>query len=192
MHCEKFKSQLNTVLDERLNPQADLSLRAHALCCCECAELLEMHGELLAAVEQLPSPARRADFAFRVMAAYEADTALAQKSLSSIGRRWSTGWLTGILAVATALGFVFVSWNGASPKPEETTSPQIARQLPREVVVITATIPVGHSAAELELHREWVAGLALGIKPAVTNSVYTALQTIWRTLPASELAQVIL
>jgi anti-sigma factor RsiW len=190
MHCETFKSQLNNVLDERLNPQTDSSLRAHALRCGECAELLDMHGELLSTVRQLPAVAPRADFAFRVMAAFEADSA-ARKSVDPTTRRWSSRWLTGILAVAAALGFVVVSWDGSNPKPGDLARPQVVGQSPREVAVISAPLSVSHSAADLEQHREWVAGLAQGIKP-VTSSVYTALQTIWRTLPASELAQVIL
>jgi len=37
-------------LDERLDPQSDSLLRGHARRCSECADVLEMHVDLLSAV----------------------------------------------------------------------------------------------------------------------------------------------
>jgi hypothetical protein len=195
MHCEKFKSRLNVVLDERLNPRREPSLRAHARRCSECADLLEMHTELLSAVRELPSVSPRADFSFRVMAAFEASTAPAAQPVTPTPNvstprrvsRSSSKWFAGLLAAAAAVGFTMVSWNGTGPASGiDADAPTVVHVNPGSVGVIPATM-----ADNLDLQKALISDLTEGIKP-VTSSVYTALQKVWRTLPASELAHVLL
>jgi len=203
MHCERFKSRLNFVLDERLDPQSDSLLRGHARRCTECADLLESHVELLSAVEELPHPRPRADFSFRVMAAFEAAqseaTATPLVSVAAMSdlphrsrpaRRWAFGGLAA--AAAAVIGIVMTS-SAVGPAPELVVN--VVEQRPVRVGTPHVLTPFAMGPAvlgnDVDAQRVWVGELTEGIKP-VTSSVYTALRTVWRTLPASELARVIL
>ena len=44
--CQKFDERLNEVMDLRLDPNEDIELKAHALLCGECSELLGIFSEL--------------------------------------------------------------------------------------------------------------------------------------------------
>ena len=59
MKCEQFERRMHQLLDRRLPPEADASLRAHAVVCPSCHEMLEVQGLLLGQVA-LPFPARGA------------------------------------------------------------------------------------------------------------------------------------
>jgi hypothetical protein len=201
MHCERFKSRLNFVLDERLDPQADSLLRGHARRCADCADLLEAHVELFSAVDQLPHPRPRADFSFRVMAAFESAELATATPLVSVApksdvphrlkpSRWAFGGLAA--AAAAVIGIVMTS-SAVGPAPELVVN--VVEQRPVRVGTPHVLTPFAMGPAvlgnDVDAQRVWVGELTEGIKP-VTSSVYTALRTVWRTLPASELARVIL
>lgn len=44
--CQEFDERLNEVMDLRLDPNEDVELKAHALACNECGEMLESFSEL--------------------------------------------------------------------------------------------------------------------------------------------------
>jgi hypothetical protein len=202
MHCERFKSRLNFVLDERLDPQSDSLLRGHARRCSECADLLEVHGELFSAVEELPHPRPRADFSFRVMAAFESAELATATPLVSVApksdvphrsksaRRWAFG---GLAAAAAAMIGIVMTSSAVGPAPEQIVN--VIEQTPVRIGTPHILTPFAMGPAvlgnDVDAQRVWVGELTEGIKP-VTSSVYTALRTVWRTLPASELARVIL
>jgi hypothetical protein len=206
MHCERFKSRLNFVLDERLDPQADALLRGHARRCTDCADLLEAHVELFSAVEELPHPRPRADFSFRVMAAFEAAQSEAatpvvplvsvapkrvEPSRSKSTRRWAMPAFAATAAAVIAV--VVASSNVGGPAPERAVN--VAQEMPVRVgsphVLTPFAMGPAYLGDDVEAQRVWVGELRQGMQP-VTTSVYSALRTVWRTLPASELARVIL
>jgi hypothetical protein len=203
MHCERFRSRLNFVLDERLDPQADSLLRGHARRCADCADLLEAHVELFSAVEQLPHPRPRADFSFRVMAAFESAQLATATPLVSVAprsappsrsksaRRWAIPAFAA--AAAAAIAVVVSSSNVGGPVPERAVN--VAQQTRLRVgsphVLTPFAMGPAYLGDDVDAQRVWVGELTQGMKP-VTSSVYSALRTVWRTLPASELARVIL
>lgn len=71
MRCEKFEVLWNDCLDQRISPQSNEELSAHAAICSKCAELMA-GGELLNfAFPGLPQPTLSADFSDRVVASLQ-------------------------------------------------------------------------------------------------------------------------
>jgi len=69
MRCREFENRLNAVLDERLRPESDPLLAAHATHCDECRQLLSHQAALLDGLSQRNLPPLPRDFAGRVVAA---------------------------------------------------------------------------------------------------------------------------
>jgi len=113
---------------------------------------------------------------------------------SKFSRRWT---IPTFAAAAAALMAVVLTSSADRPEAERvvyvaerTTSAPVRVVNPPHVLTPFAMGP-GYLGDDLDAQRVWAAELAQGIQP-VKTSVYSALQTIWRTLPASEIARVIL
>lgn len=67
MNCTTFESRLQSLLDERLRPQADNDLLMHADGCAECSHMLAGYELLWDGLELAEPPAMSADFTQRVV-----------------------------------------------------------------------------------------------------------------------------
>lgn len=52
MQCERFRERLNEILDERSLPSSDAEVTRHAASCLCCAEILQITGRMVNAIEQ--------------------------------------------------------------------------------------------------------------------------------------------
>jgi hypothetical protein len=68
MQCARFEDRLNQLLDERLSPECDAELLAHAQRCDSCRELLAISEQLFLGLELRDYPEVSPDFAQRVVA----------------------------------------------------------------------------------------------------------------------------
>jgi hypothetical protein len=183
MHCEEFKTRLDSLLDERLKPAGDPRLRAHARRCTGCAEWLQAHTALLTTVEKLPPPAPRADFSIRVLQSFDADQRQAQRQ-----QRKRVTWAVVGLATAAALLLLVFNWRDSGPVAGPT---KMLHQNAQPLASLDYQRWLADADHITSQQRAWVSELAQGLKP-VTSSVHLALHTLWRNLPANELALVLL
>jgi predicted anti-sigma-YlaC factor YlaD len=183
MHCEEFKTRLDSILDDRLKFSGDPRLRAHARRCTGCAEWLQAHTALLTTVEKIPLAAPRADFSIRVLQSFDADQRRVQRQ-----QRKRVTWAVAGLAIAAVL--LLMVFNGRDPVPAVGPA-----NVPHQTVQPLASLDYQRWLADADhitsQQRAWVSELAQGLKP-VTSSVQSALHTLWRNLPANELALVLL
>jgi anti-sigma factor RsiW len=183
MHCEEFKTRLDSLLDERLKPSGDSRLRAHARRCAECAEWLHDHTALLTSVEKLPPVLPHADFSIRVLQSFDADQRQTQRQ-----QRKRLTWAIAGLATAAALLLMIVSWRDSVPVIGPT---KMLHQNAQPFASLDYQRWLADADHITSQQRAWVSELAHGLKP-VTSSVHSALHTLWRNLPANELALVLL
>lgn len=73
MQCPEFENRLNAVLDERLRPETDPLLAAHATHCDDCRQLLSFQAALLDGLSRWNLPPLARDFAGRVVSAARRD-----------------------------------------------------------------------------------------------------------------------
>ncbi len=71
MQCDKFEARLHELLDRRSRPERDDVLRAHALSCPECQQVLEAQELLFDGLEFFECPEPSPDFAGRVLSQYQ-------------------------------------------------------------------------------------------------------------------------
>src|SRR5262245_56170237 len=100
MNCDEFDHRWNELLDERLNPEADPALTAHAAGCDDCRARLVGSRVLVRGLSRFPVP--RADFSRRVMAAAAAPPA----QVRSASRFWLAG---GVLLASAAAALLAIS-----------------------------------------------------------------------------------
>src|SRR5687767_13502155 len=67
MKCRDFEDRLNYLLDERVEPAADVRLADHAHDCPPCRKLLDDQHVVLAMIKEAPLPATSSGFARRVV-----------------------------------------------------------------------------------------------------------------------------
>jgi len=67
MRCLDFERRLNALLDERMRPQSDPHLAAHAASCERCRRLLAGQEKLLVGLSRMTAPPLSRDFARRVV-----------------------------------------------------------------------------------------------------------------------------
>lgn len=107
MQCARFEDRLNELLDERLSPQCDAELLAHAQDCDACRELLAISEQLFLGLELCAYPEPSPDFAQRVVAAAArcepaSGQDLLTRSTSRDQKRWRVPvWVS--VAVAASL-----------------------------------------------------------------------------------------
>jgi len=118
--CRKFKARLDSVLDDRQDPDADSELDAHIQRCPSCADWMAAHTELLAAMPNDSAKVSdgsilhslnvrdaivpRPDFALRVLQVVEGE-----RQRRNRWRRWQ------IAALAVAVGLMIAILNWRSP-----------------------------------------------------------------------------
>lgn len=109
MHCEKFEARLHDLLDERLPPECDSALLAHAEQCDGCREMLGLCEQMFSGLEVWEAPAMSDGFAARVVALAQQPLTLAEAPMQK--RTASLGWklLSGVLAASVVLGVVTMS-----------------------------------------------------------------------------------
>lgn len=73
MKCEEFENRLNQLLDDRLVPEWDAELRAHASDCGECRELARHYTLLLDGYAALVAPEPSPELAARVLDQLQAE-----------------------------------------------------------------------------------------------------------------------
>ena len=176
LECRQFRARLDLVLDERLRPERDPELRAHARRCSNCAGWMKAQTRALAALESMADAECPADLAFRVVQSHEPDR---RRPLH--WRRWTIA----SLAIAAGLLLAILSWR--SPEANRPETP-LAKQSPPVPPYELLARETQDFAFNLKAHQLVVVGeVAEGFKP-VTSSVFSALNTLWRALPGSESA----
>ncbi|HEY2882153.1 MAG TPA: hypothetical protein VGJ15_06955 [Pirellulales bacterium] len=177
MQCAEFKVRLDWVLDHRGQPDDDLKLRAHARNCPDCGDWMSAHTELFSDVTELAPAPPNADFALCVLQTVETE----RQRFRRLRMR-----AVAALSLAAALVISVVGWQivGSSDTVAPSgggSSQPIAlnyRQLAETTRIVTSE--------NLALMGQ----VAEGLKPV--TSVYTALNSLLRTLPGNELANVVL
>lgn len=124
MHCEKFEARLHDLLDERLPPECDSTLLAHAEQCDGCREMLGLCEQMLSGLEMWEAPAVSDGFAARVVAQAQQPVAIAE--LPTPKRAASLGWklLSGVLAASVVVGVVTmtIQHNRTASAPQANTA----------------------------------------------------------------------
>jgi predicted anti-sigma-YlaC factor YlaD len=180
MQCPEFKTRLDWILDHRESPRHDAKLRAHARQCSNCADWLDAHDMLLAGFQQAQFPRPVADFSLRVLGTVEAQRV--QR------KRWRV-LAVACLSVAAALLVIVLSWR-SSDAPPVAQEPNV--RAPVRPLVAMDYEQFAQRTMNLTTKQLVLMGkVAEGFKP-VTSSVYTALNSLLRSLPGSELANVLL
>ncbi|MDX1946382.1 MAG: zf-HC2 domain-containing protein [Pirellulaceae bacterium] len=140
MKCHEFENRLNDLLDERLAPESDARLVAHAQGCEVCGQLLQGQRALLAGLRPFPGPALRAEFADEVVVASLAPGADVEFAPREPATRW---WVFALVATAATLLLTFgigraISRNRAQRdqivKQNEGSPPS---QSPRGMAIVT-------------------------------------------------------
>ena len=185
--CRKFKARLDSVLDERQDPETDSELDAHIQSCPSCADWMAAHIELL---EAMPNDAAEAsddsilrglnlrdaircalDFALRVLQVVEGER---QRQ-----NRWRR-WRIASLAVAAGLMIAVLNWRW----------PDVGGQMAGPPDHPVASLPMAQLAdfaGDISTQQKALVGnMAEGFKP-VTTSVNTAINTLLRALPVAEI-----
>jgi hypothetical protein len=108
MQCARFEDRLNELLDERLRPECDAELLAHAQRCDTCRELLAISEQLFLGLELRDYPEVSPDFAQRVVAvAARCEPAKGHDVLVSSPsrdqKRWSLPAWVGVAVAASLL-----------------------------------------------------------------------------------------
>ncbi len=181
MRCQEFKARLDVQLDKRLPPLLDPNLRAHSLECPECCAWLDTSAAVLSALESTRPLVSRPEFSISVLQSFESG----QRDRRRSRRLALVGGLSA-MAVAATLLLAILSWGPESrfKKSAPTVQSQSFADINYEQILVSASAITSH-------HSVWMSELAEGLRPA-TSSVNSAIHTLLRTLPASELAHVLL
>lgn len=141
MHCEKFESRLQEVLDARQRPENDEALLAHADHCESCRELLLAQEQLFAGLELWEAPALSSNFSARVLTAVaeEPILAVAVPLKSTSRRRWLGLAIAAALLVAVVPVTRWLTMPGAVA-PIANDAPAVPQQ-PAPAVVQTPAVP---------------------------------------------------
>ncbi len=128
MHCAKFESRLNDVLDERLWIDADPALTAHVQHCRPCRELAASYEALISGLEHSKIPAPSPAIAAGVLAAlpgsctgWDAPDVIRgpfRSSPQAPAARRRLPWRRSTLlafAAAAAVGAIAVFWDTVAP-----------------------------------------------------------------------------
>lgn len=152
MQCAKFEVRLNQLLDERLLPECDTDLLAHAERCEACRELLAMSEQLFLGLEMHELPALSPDFAARVVAAANSPAVLECELVESAKapRRQRISLSTWVsITVAASLLAALVPLLGWLRGPDEPSvaenSPKVAAPVP--TVAPPPALHVAHESA---------------------------------------------
>jgi hypothetical protein len=180
MKCTDFENRLNELLDDRLAPQNDASLVAHANSCADCREVLAAHEGLFRGLAVLNRRTVSPELGKKVLREFNSPAA-ALPPLPPAPRR---GWLP-MLATAAAIllavglsiwivnrnrnprfaiqpaprgghGNLAIIKPGRVTKPQETPAPLVAQQ-PK--VIANQPGPT-HTPEENEAYRQTMASLA--------------------------------
>src|SRR5262245_39137682 len=177
LSCAEFKMRLDEVLDARRQPDRDQQLRDHARRCAKCAQWMDDHKVLLATVGEIAGESPRPDFSFQVLQAVEIQQRQQRRRV----------WRAALLALAAGLLIAAVGWR----IPRGSQLPQELANEGQPPTFAYASIVVDLASSLTTKPTRLAGEVAEGFKP-VTSSVYTALHTLWRTLPGSESAQKVL
>ena len=179
MQCEKFEQRLQTLLDRRLRPERDETLRAHASMCRICQKLLDHQAALFDGLRAFQPPPLTDEFAVRVLARGRADHSAPMPAR----RRWRSFWAVGV-SVAATLVVSLVVWIGKNPAREIVAVEHGAAP------AVPAT-PTPHPAWALmeplwdrmpEIRSTGLGGVTGRLRP-ITASFTTALDALRRTIP---------
>jgi hypothetical protein len=210
MRCDEFEQRWNDALDERIAPQTDRALTAHAALCPHCAELLnasDLLGRAFPAhANMLPSAGWR-EVTVKACVVEQALQALeptTEPLLPLAATKSSRPWYIA-LAVAAGLLIAIVvgnAWNRPGndqqlqPRPEQFVNQQppiapVPRALDKSSTSTPATIPASDSILALaSLNREQLSMVGYqvsdGLRP-VTMGVSNAWETLKRPLHKSEM-----
>lgn len=214
MRCDEFEQRWNEALDERLAPQTDRALTAHAALCPHCAELLNTSDLLSRAFPPRASVAPSAGWREATVRACVVEQAmqglepttepvlpLAAAAFAKSNRPW-------YLAIAVAAGLLIAivagqAWNrpGNDPQPRHDQFVNNKQPVAPAPPVLDkssngtpATIPASDSILALaSLNREQLSMVGYqvsdGLRP-VTMGVSNAWESIKRPLNKSEMDNV--
>ncbi len=194
MQCETFEARLNQLLDRRRHPELDDELKAHALCCSSCQQMLDTQSMLFGA---LAPPAPAGDDAPLPEASQ-----VVKQSLDAAQRRANNWYAT--LALLMIVGCSIAYWNrpqsqlsgnsiaGTQPVPE--TSPldvRLAGLDEPQIVTdqgsgkylgnLAATFPEALPTVESLEQMDHV-GITRGLRP-IASSFRTVFVVIRKTIP---------
>ena len=108
MNCHEFEDRLQTLLDERERPEADLKLRAHAEECGLCRQTLHVQEALFAGLRGWRAPAMTLSAVAAAEAAVSAEVrVVARKPAPSFKQ-----WISWVAAVAATILLAFgIAWS---------------------------------------------------------------------------------
>lgn len=149
MHCEKFETRLQDLLDARLRPECDKELLAHAETCEACREIMALQEQLFAGLEIWEAPAVPDCFTQHTVA-----LAMAAKTLPTVeprAPRISLAWIGLSVVLAASLVLAIIPFfqhnqpsNGAAPLAQDEPIPK-----PAMVDVVVAPMPQPLVASEV-------------------------------------------
>lgn len=135
MHCEKFEARLQDLLDERLPPECDSALMAHAEQCEACREMLGLCEQMFSGLEVWEAPPLADGFAARVVALAQQPAATVQPAPQKQTATFAWKLLSGVLAASLLVGLstlaLYQNRSASSPQAnmaEATPLPTVAPQ----------------------------------------------------------------
>ena len=214
MNCREFEDQLDHLLDERREPQADPRLTAHARECDPCQQLLAGQRVLFTALKQAPLPPTSGSFARRVVQQAAPQVSVVHKGLSPQRAWWAIATLlASAAAVLIAVSLIWQARQGAEPqqgsavvknlelknhRPNQRSAPPSGLALSQadwivEVPRLPSRIRVGYRGTmdnlaialpETVQRLDEVEHYAPGIRP-IRITFGVMIDALWRTIPGT-------
>lgn len=131
MKCDEFQARLHDLLDQRLAPEDDASLQAHANVCDHCDRVLQTQERLFYGLAQFSAPTPSGEFAERLAASVVA----APRSRRSLARPL----MILALGLAAAVAIVFLPRFSTTPTNVAKQSPRTPLEAPANISNATAS-----------------------------------------------------